>query len=258
MSQSSDAIAFVPTMGALHAGHLELIKRARDLAPRVVVSIFVNPLQFESAEDLAKYPRDLAGDKEKALSAGATEVWAPEYEEIYPGEISKISAGAVGETFEGSERVGHFDGMLTVVSRLFEIVKPTYAIFGEKDFQQLFIVRRWARESGSSVEINSLPTVRDADGLALSSRNQRLSSAGRQSALVINRALLAPSLEAMREVLVQEPGFTLDYLEIIDEDTFEPATERSRNRRAIIAGWVEGVRLIDNMAMKTLTEGARA
>ncbi len=134
-------------------GHLELIKRARELSSEVVVSIFVNPLQFENQEDLEKYPRDLKGDTEKALAAGATRVWTPTYQEIYPGEITKISAGTIGEIFEGRQRPGHFDGVLTVVDRLFDLIKPRFAIFGEKDYQQLFIVKKWIRENRIPVEI---------------------------------------------------------------------------------------------------------
>ena len=245
----SDAIAFVPTMGALHAGHLELIKRARELSTEVVVSIFVNPLQFESSEDLAKYPRDISGDTEKALSSGASRIWAPTYQEIYPAEIEKISAGAIGEIFEGRHRTGHFDGMLTVVHRLFELVQPRYAIFGEKDFQQLFIVKKWVRENDIPVEIISAPTVRDKDGLALSSRNVRLSESERQSALVINRALATGNKEGMLSTLATEPLFQLDYAEVIDEESFEVATPDSEFKRGIVAGWINGVRLLDNMAM---------
>ena len=245
----SDAIAFVPTMGALHAGHLELIKRARELSTDVVVSIFVNPLQFESSEDLAKYPRDISGDTEKALTAGASRIWAPTYQEIYPAEIEKISAGAIGEIFEGRHRTGHFDGMLTVVHRLFELVQPRYAIFGEKDFQQLFIVKKWVRENDIPVEILSAPTVRDKDGLALSSRNVRLSESERQSALVINRALATGNKEGMLSTLATEPLFQLDYAEVIDEESFEVATPDSEFKRGIVAGWINGVRLLDNMAM---------
>ena len=245
----SDAIAFVPTMGALHAGHLELIKRARELSTEVVVSIFVNPLQFESSEDLAKYPRDISGDTEKALTAGASRIWAPTYQEIYPAEIEKISAGAIGEIFEGRQRTGHFDGMLTVVHRLFELVQPRYAIFGEKDFQQLFIVKKWVRENDIPVEIISAPTVRDKDGLALSSRNVRLSESERQSALVINRALATGNKEGMLSTLATEPLFQLDYAEVIDEESFEVATPDSEFKRGIVAGWINGVRLLDNMAM---------
>ena len=245
----SDAIAFVPTMGALHAGHLELIKRARELSTEVVVSIFVNPLQFESSEDLAKYPRDISGDTEKALTAGASRIWAPTYQEIYPAEIEKISAGAIGEIFEGRHRTGHFDGMLTVVHRLFELVQPRYAIFGEKDFQQLFIVKKWVRENDIPVEIISAPTVRDKDGLALSSRNVRLSESERQSALVINRALATGNKEGILSTLATEPLFQLDYAEVIDEESFEVATPDSEFKRGIVAGWINGVRLLDNMAM---------
>ena len=245
----SDAIAFVPTMGALHAGHLELIKRARELSTEVVVSIFVNPLQFESSEDLAKYPRDISGDTEKALTAGASRIWAPTYQEIYPAEIEKISAGAIGEIFEGRHRTGHFDGMLTVVHRLFALVQPRYAIFGEKDFQQLFIVKKWVRENDIPVEIISAPTVRDKEGLALSSRNVRLSESERQSALVINRALATGNKEGMLSTLATEPLFQLDYAEVIDEESFEVATPDSEFKRGIVAGWINGVRLLDNMAM---------
>lgn len=245
----SDAIAFVPTMGALHSGHLELIKRARELSTDVVVSIFVNPLQFESSEDLAKYPRDISGDTEKALSAGASRIWAPTYDEVYPAEIEKISAGAIGEIFEGRHRTGHFDGALTVVHRLFEVVQPRYAIFGEKDFQQLFIVKKWVRENDIPVEIISAPTVRDKDGLALSSRNVRLSESERQSALVINRALATGNKEGMLSTLATEPLFQLDYAEVIDEESFEVATPDSEFKRGIVAGWINGVRLLDNMAM---------
>ena len=245
----TESVAFVPTMGALHAGHLELIKRAKSHSAEVVVSIFVNPLQFESADDLAKYPRDSAGDTQKALSAGATRVWAPTYEEIYPDEIVKISAGELGQRFEGRERVGHFDGVLTVVNRLFQIVKPNFAIFGEKDFQQLFIIRNWVRENQIPVEIIAHPTVRDGDGLALSSRNQRLSASDRQSALIIHQALSATTKEEMIDILATEPGFKVDYAEIIDEESFEIATLGSAHKRGIIAGWVNGVRLIDNSPM---------
>lgn len=245
-----DPIALVPTMGALHAGHLELIKQARQLSPSVVLSIFVNPLQFDNPDDLARYPRDLAADTQKAMNAGATQVWAPEYIEIYPNQITKISAGILGEIFEGRERVGHFDGMLTVVNRLFEIVKPTFALFGEKDFQQLFIVKKWVKENEIPVRIISVPTVRASDGLALSSRNVRLSEAGHQSALAISRALRADSRSEMHRILRAEPGLTLDYAEIIDEDTFEVARSATLRPRGIIAGWVEKVRLIDNMTMR--------
>jgi len=244
-----DSIALVPTMGALHAGHLELIRRARELSETVIVSIFVNPLQFESATDLSKYPRDLAGDTEKALAAGATRVWAPTFDEVYPEVITKISAGALGEIYEGQHRVGHFDGMLTVVSRLFDYVKPNYAIFGEKDFQQLFIVKKWVRENNLPIEIIAVPTVRDTDGLALSSRNIQLTPEGRRSALIISKALRTGNSEGMHRTLATEPNFQVDYAVVIDEESFELALPGTIAPRGIIAGWVNGVRLIDNMPM---------
>lgn len=244
-----DAIAFVPTMGALHAGHLELIKRARDLSSNVVVSIFVNPLQFENPDDLKNYPRDLEGDTAKAIAAGATRVWAPPYQEIYPTDILKISAGPIGEIFEGRNRRGHFEGVLTVINRFFEILEPRYAFFGEKDFQQLFIVKKWVRENQIPVQIMAVPTSRASDGLALSSRNVRLSQDDRRSALIINRALQATTRDEMHRTLVSEPNFQMDYAEVIDEESFEIANSETEFQRGIIAGWVNGVRLIDNMPM---------
>ena len=245
------ACAFVPTMGALHAGHASLIKKAREYSDRVIVSIFINPLQFENKDDLAKYPRTPEFDIELAASAGATDLWLPNVDEIYPGEVTKISAGALGDIYEGVKRPGHFDGVLTVVNRLFELVKPTWAIFGEKDFQQLTLIKSMK----SDVQIIGAPTVRDADGLALSSRNVRVSD--RNAALVIYKALQAAANEksidvarsVMAEVLSGEGSFTLDYAEIINENNFEKAQQSDANKRAIIAGWVNGIRLIDNMPM---------
>jgi len=245
------ACAFVPTMGALHEGHASLIKKASTFSDTVVVSIFINPLQFENKDDLAKYPRTPELDIELASQAGATYLWLPTVDEIYPGEVHKISAGALGDIYEGVNRPGHFDGVLTVVNRLFELVKPKWAIFGEKDFQQLTLIKSMKSE----VKIIGAPTIRDADGLALSSRNVRLSDSN--SALVIYRALLAATNEksvdaarsAMRNVLASEEAFTLDYAEIINESNFEKASQSDESKRAIIAGWVNGIRLIDNMPM---------
>jgi pantoate--beta-alanine ligase len=240
-------------MGALHKGHQALIKRARTLDKDVIVSIFVNPLQFESKEDLEKYPRSPERDIEIATIAGANEVWFPEYEDLYPEGFKTVNAGLLGDLFEGASRPGHFDGVVTVVDRLFAIAKPDKAVFGEKDFQQLTIIKAMK----SKVEIIGVPTVREFDGLAMSSRNLQLSESGRNVALVIHRALaaakLAPTVEIAQEVLnttlSTESGFDKDYATIIDEKDFSLAGEGTENRRAIIAGWVEGVRLIDNMAM---------
>ena len=252
---NSTSKAFVPTMGALHTGHLSLIKTARELSDQVVVSIFVNPLQFENPDDLAKYPRDIESDSAMAISAGATQIWAPTVDEIYPSNPKIISAGPIGSIYEGVNRPGHFDGVVTVVDRLFKKVHPTNAIFGEKDFQQLFIIKQWVREKDIPVTIVPAPLVRDADGLALSSRNIRLGDDGRRDALVISRGLFAAAesddpQSTLHEILDSAPGFTLDYADVIDEETFALATASTAKPRAIVAGWVNGVRLLDNMQMK--------
>ena len=241
-------LAFVPTMGALHAGHESLIKLARERCEEVVVSIFVNPLQFENKEDLAKYPRTPEEDVARAEKAGATFVWQPTLEEIYPNEPKIIQAGPVGELFEGVHRFGHFDGVLTVVKRLFDLVMPDVAYFGEKDYQQLFLIKKMVKELNLDIEIVSAPIIRDVDGLALSSRNIRLNSDGRKAALIISKALRegGHNREAIHKILAKEPKFILDYAEVIDEDTFELAQESTKNKRTLIAGWVDGVRLIDN------------
>ena len=243
-------------MGALHAGHFQLIKRARELSDEVVVSIFVNPLQFESVDDLAKYPRNIEADTEAALNAGATSIWAPTVEEMYPEQnVPRISAGRMGTIFEGASRAGHFDGVLTVVNRLFEHVQPRYAIFGEKDFQQLTIIKSWVASNSIPVEIVVEPTIRDADGLALSSRNIRLGDAGRSAAGVIPKALSAAvthrSLEAGREILASEPAFTLDYFDFVDEKDLHSQSTMNESGRFLIAGWVNQVRLLDNMQMNS-------
>lgn len=250
--------AFVPTMGALHAGHQSLIKRARELCDEVVVSVFVNPLQFEDKDDLEKYPRTPERDFELAKEAGATILWRPEYETIYPSEITRLTSGELGKKFEGVHRPGHFDGVLTVVNRLFELVKPRYAIFGEKDFQQLFLITQMALQLHPGIEIVPAPTVREKSGLAMSSRNVRLSPDARNAADAISQALRnAAAQESLAAAHLElnkiecAPLFTLDYAEIVDEETFEIATSDSIHRRAIVAGWIDGVRLIDNMAMKS-------
>jgi len=257
LTDLNNPCAFVPTMGALHAGHQSLIRRARELAGEVVVSIFVNPLQFENKEDLAKYPSTPKHDSELAKEAGATILWRPSYQSIYPGELEKLSSGQIGRSFEGVHRPGHFDRVLTVVNRLFELSRPKYAIFGEKDFQQLFLIKEMAAKLHPEIQIIAAPTIRDNSGLALSSRNVRLSDQGLEGAQVISKVLSAASSESSltsaRQALKQierQDSFTLDYAEIIDEDSFQVADESSIKTRVIIAGWIEGVRLIDNMAMQ--------
>ena len=258
MQEMKHPLAFVPTMGALHAGHQSLIALARKYAPHVAVSIFVNPLQFENPDDLAKYPRDVSGDTEKAKAAGADYVWAPTVDEMYPAKPTIIPAGPIGNLYEGVHRAGHFDGVVTVVKRLFDLVQPEVAIFGEKDFQQLFLIRQLVHDLDLPITIVAAPLVREPDGLAMSSRNIRLDEAGRLSSLVISRALreasqatgFANQRGVLHQVLATEPGFTLDYAEIIDESNFQLATPDTGAARAIIAGWVNGVRLLDNMPMQ--------
>lgn len=234
---------FVPTMGALHAGHAALISAARKRSNQVIVSVFVNPLQFNDPEDLKKYPRTPERDREIAMAAGATEVWFPEYEEIYPNNPELIEAGLVGDLFEGASRPGHFSGMLTVVKRLFDLVQPDFAVFGEKDFQQLFLIKEMVAKYKLPIEILAHPIVREADGLAMSSRNVRLTPEERQKALIIYKALNA-GRENLRAVLDSEPAWKTDYATVINPENFKE--EIFAKQRAIVAGWIGGVRLIDN------------
>ena len=245
------ACAFVPTMGALHAGHGSLFTIAANYSEHVVASIFVNPLQFESAEDLQKYPRTPEHDKEIAAQYGVTHLWMPTYADIYPEGFEKLSAGPIGALYEGTSRSGHFDGVVTVVRRLFDLVRPKVAVFGEKDFQQLTLIREIANE----VEIIAAPIIRESDGLAMSSRNVRLTPEGRAASAIISRALRqSSSEEELRQILASEKEFTLDYADYIDEKTFQPPTHSTQFTRAIVAGWINGVRLLDNMAVKRAGE----
>jgi pantoate--beta-alanine ligase len=241
----------VPTMGALHAGHQSLIKLGKTLGEKVIVSIFVNPLQFENKSDLESYPKSLDQDFHLAEESGAGAVFTPSVLDIYPGQIEKIEAGAVGDIFEGKSRPGHFSGVLTVVKRLFDLVKPTHAVFGEKDFQQLFLIKKMVNDLNLPVNVVAAPTIRDIDNLALSSRNTRLSIEDKKVAQVIYQALTQKNVVQAREYLKKVDGFSLDYLEAIDEQSFNLASADTKNKRLIIAGWVNQVRLIDNMPMES-------
>jgi pantoate--beta-alanine ligase len=242
------ACAFVPTMGALHNGHGSLFKLAGQYGDDVVASIFVNPLQFENMEDLEKYPRTPERDIEFAEEFGVTHLWFPTYEELYPAGFTGLTAGPISKLYEGASRPGHFDGVVTVVRRLFDLVRPKVAIFGEKDFQQLTLIREIAGE----VEIIAAPTVRESDGLAMSSRNIRLTPEGRIAAKIISKALRESSTEEqLRRTLATEPALTIDYADFIDEKTFLPPSETTQSTRAIVAGWINGVRLLDNMQMNS-------
>jgi pantoate--beta-alanine ligase len=250
------ACAFVPTMGALHAGHQSLIKIARQYCDDVAISVFINPLQFENKDDYEKYPKTPELDVTLARDAGATILWRPEVTDLYPDSPKRISSGELGKLYEGASRPGHFDGVLTVVNRLFELVKPKFAIFGEKDFQQLFLIKDMAGRLHPEINIVAAPTIREESGLAMSSRNVRLSDSGRCDAEIIARALNTANSEnsittARRELRNQlnNSNFKIDYAEIIDSDTFAVADESTTKPRAIVAGWIEGIRLIDNAAL---------
>ena len=257
-------IAFVPTMGALHQGHISLVKEAKSLADQVVMSIFVNPTQFESVEDLAKYPRTLNADIQLAEAAGVDLLWTPDVSEIYPDKYKLIDAGELGRIYEGHSRAGHFDGVLTVVNRLFEIVKPDYAIFGEKDFQQLFLIKEFSKRAHPGIEIISGKTIREDSGLALSSRNVRLSPEEKNSALVISRALeIGSKQQSYAEIksrvlaeLFTEIDFKLDYFAIVNpKSLLEVDQSHTGPVQLLLAGWVGSVRLIDNFAAVIGPEG---
>ncbi len=257
-------IAFVPTMGALHEGHISLVNEAKNLAEQVVMSIFINPTQFESVEDLAKYPRTLNEDIQLAEAAGVDLLWTPDVSEIYPDKYKLIDAGELGRIYEGHSRAGHFDGVLTVVNRLFEIVKPEYAIFGEKDFQQLFLIKEFSKKAHPEIEIISGRTIREVSGLALSSRNVRLSPEEKNSALVISRALeMGSKKQSYSEVkssvlaeLATEIDFKLDYFAIVNpKSLLEVDQSHSGPVQLLLAGWVGSVRLIDNFAAVVGPEG---
>ncbi|HEX8511603.1 MAG TPA: pantoate--beta-alanine ligase [Allosphingosinicella sp.] len=256
-------IAFVPTMGALHAGHMALVAEGRRRASHVVASIFVNPTQFAAHEDLSTYPRREATDAKMLEEEGCALLWSPDVETMYPGgsEVS-VRAGSLGEGLDGAARPGHFDGVATVVSRLFEQVGPDIALFGEKDYQQLAVIRQMVRDLGLGVEIVGVPTQRDADGVALSSRNTYLTDEERQAARALPRALgeaaasiqrggaVADALATAKERLVKAGFDPIDYVELCDAETLEPVTVVERPARLLAAARIGRTRLIDNLAVE--------
>ncbi len=253
-------IGVVPTMGALHDGHLSLVRTALSRTDRVIVTLFVNPKQFNNAADLAAYPRTVESDAAKLTPLGTHVLYAPEVEEIYPdGFATNVSVSGVSEGLCGAHRPGHFDGVATVVSKLLLQTGADLAFFGEKDFQQLQVVKRMVRDLDIPVEIVPCPTVREADGLAMSSRNVRLSAQARSTAAALPAVLFAAaerlsSGDAAEPVLadaraaIAAAGFgELEYLELHAESDLTPLSRADRPARLLAAVWLDGVRLIDNV-----------
>jgi len=258
------SIAFVPTMGNLHEGHLDLVRKARCLCDVVVVSIFVNPLQFGPNEDLDAYPRTMAADKEKLFSEGVQVLYAPSVGEIYPEGMAaqtQVQVPDLGDTLCGSTRPGHFDGVTTVVSKLFNIVQPDVAVFGEKDFQQLSIVRKMVKDLCQPIDIVGVATTRDEDGLAKSSRNGYLSSQQRRIAPTLHQTLNSCreaiacgfdnflQLESHARMKLLQAGFEPDYFAIRDARTLRTVTEDTEEIAILAAARLGPTRLIDNVRL---------
>jgi pantoate--beta-alanine ligase len=265
-------VGFVPTMGALHEGHLSLVRAASRRCDVVAVSVFVNPTQFSPGEDFERYPRQIETDLELLASAGADLVWTPTTEEMYaPDAEVTVDPGPLATRWEGAVRPGHFAGMATIVTKLLSVVRPDAAFFGEKDYQQLVIVRSMVRDLDLGCEVAGCPIVRDPDGLALSSRNAYLSAEGREAGLGLAHALWAAATglmqgerdarvleSAMREAAALHAGdaLDLDYAAVVDPETLEPLARIEGPARAIIAGRVGTTRLLDNLALTPLPEGS--
>jgi pantoate--beta-alanine ligase len=257
--RSDEIVALVPTMGALHEGHLALIAHARAQADRVIATIFVNPTQFGPSEDFTRYPRDEAGDAAKLAGASCDLLFAPDATEMYPaGFATTVSAGALAEPLCGRFRPGHFAGVATVVTKLLLQAHPHIACFGEKDYQQLQIIRRVARDLDIDCVIEGVPIIRESDGLALSSRNAYLAAEERRIAPAIHRILVDAVKQVARGVAPKDAaaagsaallqaGFTkIDYVEIVDAESLQPLVDSRRPGRAAAAAWLGKTRLIDN------------
>ncbi|OIQ10326.1 pantoate--beta-alanine ligase [Neomoorella thermoacetica] len=258
------SIGLVPTMGYLHEGHLSLARAARQQNDVVIMSIFVNPTQFGPNEDFARYPRDLERDRELAAGAGVDAVFAPAVEEMYPaGYATYVQVEGLTEVLCGASRPGHFRGVTTVVSKLFNIVQPDRAYFGQKDYQQALVIKRMVRDLNFPIEIITIPTVREADGLALSSRNKYLTPEQRRSALSLHRALnlgsdlikagereAAAVRRAMEKEITAWPETRIDYVAISDADTLKPLEKIGGRVLLALAVWVGNTRLIDNVVLE--------
>lgn len=250
----------VPTMGALHVGHVSLIRRAQSIGASVVVSIFVNPLQFGDSSDLATYPSDIDRDLDICRETSVDLVWAPTVEHMYPsGFATRVSVTGVSVPFEGHHRPGHFDGVATVVTKLFSVVRPDTAVFGAKDFQQVAVIKRLTSDLGLPITIDVAPTVRDHDGLALSSRNVRLDPPARTRALAIPRSLRAAedawksgvrSSRELEAIVATELGdLDIEYAAVVDPSTLSERTNDDDSAVVLVAATVGGVRLIDNVVL---------
>ena len=262
--QDGERIALVPTMGNLHAGHLALVTQAKQLADRVVVSIFVNPMQFDRKEDLDAYPQTLEKDAELLKAQGVDLLFAPEASIIYPESLetaTQIYVPVITERLEGASRSGHFTGVATIVCKLFNMVQPEIAVFGEKDYQQLLVIRKMVADLDISVQIESVPTVREKDGLAMSSRNGYLTQAERaiapqlyktlqfmQTEISANNANMA-EIESNGIELLRKAGFKPDYLEVCQSDSLQPATPEDTSLVILAAAWLGKARLIDNLSV---------
>jgi len=264
--QSGKRIGFVPTMGALHEGHLSLVRAARASSDVVTASIFVNPTQFGPNEDLAKYPRSFERDCQMLEREGVDFVFAPSVEEMYPaGAVTWVTVEELSGKLDGGSRPGHFRGVTTVVAKLFHIVEPDKAFFGQKDAAQVAVIRRMVRDLNLPVEIVVCPIVREPDGLAMSSRNAYLDPGQRKQALVLHRSLMrvqqiagagdrnvSKLIAAGRETLGEENSVRLDYFEIVDPDTLDPVNDLSRGALVAVAAYVGTTRLIDNVLLKPI------
>jgi len=263
--KTGQTIAFVPTMGNLHAGHLRLVEEAKKLSGRVVVSIFVNPSQFCAGEDYHAYPRTPLEDEEKLLSAGADLLFMPEASEVYPiPSLTSVEVGGISEDLCGKFRPGHFRGVATVVSKLFNMVQPDVAVFGEKDYQQLAIIRRMVADLNFPISIVGVPTMREGNGLAMSSRNAYLSEDEKRNAAILFQSLLAaktsleagdrnyPKIEATQTEALVNAGFKPDYFSIRRVDLGLPKTN-DQELVILVAAWLGRARLVDNLRVKAST-----
>jgi pantoate--beta-alanine ligase len=263
LRQPGRPLGLVPTMGALHEGHLTLVDTARARDATIVASVFVNPLQFGPTEDLAKYPRDLARDRDLLAGRGVDLVFAPSAAEMYRERpLVTVDPGSLGLRWEGAVRPGHFAGVLTVVAKLFHLVEPDFACFGQKDIQQVTLIRRMVRDLDWAVEVVTVPTVREPDGLALSSRNAYLAPVDRRRATVLSRALAAVAAawrqgatdpaaldRVARVVFAEEPAVVVDYIAVADPETLEPVAAASAGTIVATAARVGPTRLIDNVIL---------